>query len=820
MANEYAGIATPVQMPVTGAPQVAAPKKMPADEYADVATPLGPAPERQASVAHELATQPAYGFNEGLDALYNLPNAAVNVGAHIANIGANAVRQATGHEPVEYKAPIGYARLASRFNEPDPWQNIANRAAEGLGYNQPFPNAAPETGGEQPTTTAGRFGRAIGQQAGASVLPTAGMVARGVIPATGRAMAQTAASAVGAGTAGEVAKEAGAGPIGQTIAQVAGGFAGPPLLNITKKAADVAGATGSYGRRVWEEAQNPELGGARDILNAAKKAGLDLNEMRDAVMPDFPRGSNLRSRGFTRDNLRDIVTRSLDGEEPASIAGDYAHLKDSQGRSVTADTISNYLERFYEKNPTPMNFMDLAAEQAGPGGVQPVTRLARSKQIVSGEAEPAQRLYERQAEQPGRITNYLNGASYERRLASAKTRLKVESDKAYGEFHQEPMLATKKLDDLLEDPVFRNATETAMWQARSSAIRQNQADLRAGRPPSQAVLQPGAPSEGYTPEQLDLIQRQLRLSSQTVNNPNTAAHARDLRQTFLDRIEDYYPTFRKIRQNYAEGIEGINAMEAGEKMTARLGPGARDALNDYRALSPANKELFRLGFERKLTDLAANPKEGTGVAAQFTSPAFREIVTELYGEKNAGRLINFFNREAITTNVKNAIFGNSNTAQTAFDIDEAMSAAKAAAALGRGNVTGFLERAGESLAQQIGAKRATYVVRRLTETNPADMLATLDRLIEMAPSVAERNALRVWRDWGPWGPGRGWMAGETATAATDQNQEKPPAGFPHARRAGDKEWYIPDPSRPGKYLHVRPAPGSSKGALQVIGQTQ
>lgn len=816
MAEEYGDIATPIQGLRTL--PAASPRTVSANKYAEIADPVE-TPKVQGSVGHELATQPVYGFNEGLDALYNLPNTAVNVAAHLGNMGANAVRKATGSEPVEYEAPLGYARIASRFNEPDPWQNIANRAAEGLGYSQPFPNAAPETGGEQPTTAAGRFGRAIGQQAGASVLPTAGFMARGIVPATGRALAQTGASVVGAGTAGEVAKEAGAGPIGQTIAQVAGGFAGPPLLNIAKKGVDVAKATGAYGNRVWEEARNPELGGNRDILDAARRANLDLHQMRDAVTPDFPRGSNLPSRGFTRDHLYDIVTRSLDGEEPASIARSYAHLKDSQGRSVTADTISNYLERYHEKNPTPMNFMDLAAEQTGPGGVQPLTRLARSKQIISGEAEPAQRLYERQAEQPGRITNVLNGSQYRGRLAQAQERLAGESDRAYRAFYQEPMLATNRLNDLIEDPVFRNATETAMWQARAAAIKQNQADVQAGRPPSQAVLQPGTPSEGYTPQQLDLIQRQLRLSSETRSNPNMAAHARDLRETFLDRIEGYYPTFRAIRQNYAEGIGGVKAMESGAEMTTRLGPGARDALDAYRALSPANKELFRLGFERKLTDLAVNPKEGTGVAAQFTSPAFREIVTELYGDKAAENLIRFFNREAITTNVKNAIFGNSNTAQTAFDINEAMSAAKAAAALGRGNVAGFFASAGEELAKQIGTARATYVIRRLTETKPADMLTTLDRLIEMAPTVAERDALRVWRDWGPWGPGRGWMAGETAITAKDRSEGKVPASYPHARKAEDGEWYIPDPTRPGKYLRVREAPGSTKGALQVMGRT-
>lgn len=254
----------------------------------------------QDSVLHEAATQPVYGVNEGIDALYNLPGTSANITSSLAR----KYTEATSGLPDAAKAGLpGYgaavllgklpqirpARMASRFNEPDPWSNMANDAAEGFGLKKPFPNAAPETGAPEPTTTAGRFGRSIGQQAGASILPMAGMMEAGIMPATRAVLAQNAASAVGAGVGTEAAKEAGYGPIGQTVAGLAGGFVSPAIYNIGARAAGIPKNAVAYGRHVVEEAQNPQLAADRGTVGALRQAEIAPEEFREGLKPEMPK---------------------------------------------------------------------------------------------------------------------------------------------------------------------------------------------------------------------------------------------------------------------------------------------------------------------------------------------------------------------------------------------------------------------------------------------------------------------------------------------------------------------------------------------------
>jgi hypothetical protein len=225
-------------------------------------------------------------------------------------------------------------------------------------------------------------------------------------------------------------------------------------------------------------------------------------------------------------------------------------------------------------------------------------------------------------------------------------------------------------------------------------------------------------------------------------------------------------------------------------------------------MSPEQQQLVLRGLQTKVQSLLGAKGPGQEVARQFATENANTIFRNLLPEADADNLIRTVNREVISTNTKNFNFGNSSTAQTGTDVQDAMQAARSAAHLGSGMFRRYIDDFGYWLARHVGEQRATQVVRNLTETNPPDMLRTVDRLIEMAPTVQERDALRVLREWGPFGPGRGWAAGEAVLAAT-----------PHARQAPDGEWYIPDPDRPGKHLRVRRIPGSTKGALQVLEKT-
>jgi hypothetical protein len=247
---------------------------------------------------------------------------------------------------------------------------------------------------------------------------------------------------------------------------------------------------------------------------------------------------------------------------------------------------------------------------------------------------------------------------------------------------------------------------------------------------------------------LDLIQRQLRISSQGMTDPNNAVRARNLREVFLDRIEDHYPTFRGIRRNYARmqgefGEEG--ALEAGAAMTTRLGAPAREALREFDAMTPAQQELFRLGFARSVMDKAANPQVGGAVANQFNTPAVRDIVTRLYSgdanlQRQGRRLLRDLRRETTTTKTKNDVMAGARTAELGSDMGRMMEDAKTAADALTGRPWKLLENLSTRLTTQIGRRGAAEVMRILTETDPAELLPVLNRLARAAQTTQERQA--------------------------------------------------------------------------------
>lgn len=257
--------------------------------------------------------------------------------------------------------------------------------------------------------------------------------------------------------------------------------------------------------------------------------------------------------------------------------------------------------------------------------------------------------------------------------------------------------------------------------------------------------------EVFSPEMLDLIQRQLRLKSEgALSDPNAAAHARDLREVFLSRIEDHYANFRDIRRNYATGMGEFGeegALQAGSELVARLGAPAREALRGFAEMTPAQQELFRLGFARKLMDDAANVQIGGAVANKFNTTAVREIVETLYPRSNpqlweqGQRLLRDLQREALTTRTAREVLSGSRTAELASDMGHLMEGAQAAADVATGRWGNLLQNLSTRLSTQMGQRGAAQMLRMLTETDPAALLPILNRLEQAAQASAQRNAL-------------------------------------------------------------------------------
>ncbi len=1117
------------------------------------------------SSGNEALRQTAIGFNEGLDALYNLPNYAVN-----------AVAKTLGYEP-----PMHPVRLASKFNEPDAWRKIANDVSQGVGLNAPFKNVQPDVN-EQPTTDVGRYARSVGQQLGASVVPSAGLMRAGLIPATGGALAQNASSIVGSGIGSQIAEDQGYGTLGKTLGAVAGGFAAVPAYNIAAKAAGVGKNAISYGRMAAEEGRNPQLGADRRLNEALGQAGTSAEELRDLALPKYPPQSNLPKRGFTQDHLAEMIGRNFDGEDFDSIARDFS----ARGLPISGKTIQAYVDRYNAKNPTPMTMMDYAEEAVGPGSALPLTRLARRSQIISGDAEPALRLFKRQVDQPARLTGMVDEVLPEKATAeqmhaaeraaqeravnlidqeypaqnyeAGRKRLteiaEAQHRTAYNQLHNQPdivvdeglakLLATPKgkaaydqavesaaiegkpipsrselvkmfgfhpnsglglnkegiptpaprypvgieppfpeteaslpssywngsapdqAQSLLafirsrggirpsgetkamnaeripglvnskgmpadkarealveagyirEDPHAEPTTSVADFydlldravrgetitregeaglpyqgqayaQSRMEAQRLEamarehlkeigmdpaafdklpsaqrleiaqriergseegriQQDARLHFPESFDRLTPSERSElahriaagedphdvyeelairaenNFSPREiaeapdlneiqpgfimparaLDYLQRVLRRNGRDPSNP-ASSDFKTLRRRLIEHLDPenpspenptLLPNFRKTMQDYRASIGHQEALDLAATLEPKLNEKTYQTLAEFDKMTPVEQELFRLRFARKLQDTLNNAKFGSGALEDFDTPALGTIVRRVFPRETANRILTgveserltaqapkfgeqlaeklgsdpdpqelrIFNtlddqqkelfkagfsrglrarigrkaegdevakqfnnenarqilgkvlskqeaqditrnirREATSTKIKNAIYGNSNTAQTDYDISAEENAGKAIASMATLNPGRWLDSWYTALAKKVGAERATHIIRDMTELNPAEQLRTFERLMGTKPSPVDRDMLAILRGQKrPYGPGRGWMAGQTAETLKDVGN--PPDGYPHARKGSDGRWYIPDSARPGKYLQVRP----------------
>lgn len=530
------------------------------------------------------------------------------------------------------------------------------------------------------------------------------------------------------------------GALGATVGPVFSEVVAP----VVGRTASAIGQGVRYARQSVRNARNPDRAAVETVADRLVAAGVDPTQIRAMVSPGA--SANLRARNFTDEDIAEIVSRGLRGEAATQIAQDFG---------VSPSTVTRYVNAYREANPTPMNIIDLSKELAGEGGATPIARLGRAAYSLSDEAggEAAQRLIGRQETQAGRVSNIVQrsvaGGDFEATRAAGLRQLQDEADRAYRQFYQEPDLAIDQLGDLMADPLFRRANIMAQRQARVEAIRRNQERQRQGLPPEPVpTVDPN--NEVFSPEMLDLIQRQLRIASEgAVSNPNNARHARNLREVFLDRIEQHYPTFRDIRRNYATalgefGEEG--ALEAGAALTTNLGAPAREALRGFDVMTPAQQELFRLGFARRLMDMAANPQIGGAIANRFNTNAVREIVEHLYPRGNrqlwaqGQRLLRDLRREATTTRTRHDVLSGARTAELGSDMGRMMEGAQTAADAITGRWSRLLENLATRLTTQIGRRGAQEVLRILTETEPSRLLPLLNRLARAAQTSQERQA--------------------------------------------------------------------------------
>lgn len=565
-------------------------------------------------------------------------------------------------------------------------------------------------------------------------------------------------SALTGGTFGGVAGFThGEGGVGNRLKEATQGFATGAAISptISHLAVPAIGRTVgglkdavNYANRAVRSTSNPQQAAIENVADRMLDANLDPAAIRAQISP--PPSTQLAGRNtpagspFSSADMADIISRSSRGETAAAIAADYG---------IAPSTVTRYVRLYAENNPTPLNLIDIAKETVGEGSAMPLTRLGRAAHSLAGDeaGDAAQRLLSRQETQPGRVSNIIQrsvaGGDFEATRAAGLKNLKDEAGKAYKAFYAEPDIAIKQFDDLMQDDLFRRAVQQAQRQERVDIIAANQRAVRSGGK-QKPVPDIDQETDIFSPQLLDNIQRQLRIASEGFSDPNNARHARNLRDVLLDRIENFYPTFKGIRQNYAIGKGEFGeegALEAGRELTTRLGAKTSEALRGYRGMTNAQQELFRLGFARKLMDDAANPQIGGAVANKFNTTAVKEIVEELYPKSDAKlyaqgqRLLKDLRREATTTRTKNDVLSGSRTAELGSDMNQMMQVPQAAADLASGRWFQLLNNLSTRLSTQLGKEGAKQTLKILTEMNPAELLPIMNRLEQAAKLSGQRR---------------------------------------------------------------------------------
>lgn len=186
--------------------------------------------------------------------------------------------------------------------------------------------------------------------------------------------------------------------------------------------------------------------------------------------------------------------------------------------------------------------------------------------------------------------------------------------------------------------------------------------------------------------------------------------------------------YREAREEFGSSGENIEAISLGR---VAFKEDSEISVDTYRALTPAQKKLFRIGLRDALRLTLATKKPGDNATIPLQQRRVRELLSEVIPQskgKNAEfadrpeRFGDLMRREERMTQTKNAVLGNSATAQrVADDAEFASDALSKIITGGRSMANVALEAVGAGLQKVFGYRRdvAAAIARRLIETDPA-----------------------------------------------------------------------------------------------------
>lgn len=576
----------------------------------------------------------------------------------------------------------------------------------------------------------------------------------------------------GAGQAeGGVGERLVGGAQGAAIGAGAGGALSAAIPLATRGVRGVGEAV-RYGNQAVRRARNPEQAAVESVADRLVKEGIDPAQLRAQIAPRP--SPQLARRGFTEEQVADMIARRNAGETAQTIADDLG---------VAPDTVRRYFNTYEAANPTPRNIVDIARDMSGDGTASPVTRLGRAAASLADDGETTQRLLTRQQTQSGRVNSIIDQAGGARNFDDEIARLQ---DLVTNKARQAYATAAQQAQPFNLRPAIRKYRQAAF--ARSGELRgqmEKAVDLffepamvqRGDKVGLSKLGQPITDVRRFQAARQDLDQMIARSMQDGRPTPLTRQLTR-LRQDVTKAVRKANPALAEADDLFSGARTAERLLDEGAKLSTRLGAPSREALRDFQKLSPEQQELFRLGFLRKLQDMASNTRDGGAVANQFQSPAVRKTVETLFPKsdkriyKRGQDLIKQLRQEATTTRTKNDILAGSRTAELSSDMGRMMEGARAAADIATGRIGNVLNNLATRLSNQIGEEGAKQILRILTETEPAKLLPMLNRLAQAADTTAKRRALQMAIDElvSSFPQQFGAMGGISSQAATNSQQ--------------------------------------------------
>jgi len=392
-------------------------------------------------------------------------------------------------------------------------------------------------------------------------------------------------------------------------------------------------------------------------------------------------------------------------------------------------------------------------------GGAPLRTLARTAANVSPEASASLNAtvsdrFETQAPRAiGFVRQLMNGATDDLALQDGlRVAARNANKPAYDAAYSAPAaraIWTPEIANLMQAGPFRAAVNAAEDTATNAAAVGGGKAVRnpfVFNPDGTATLRTMPDGSRALPnlEFWDIVQRNLRNTAEMADRSGDkllASQARAMRDQLVSQLDNAVPQFGKARAGAASFFGAEDAIDAGRKFATQPKT-IPEATRAFSAMKPAEKDAFAIGYASELVDTIKASRDRVNVINQvFGAQARREMNALALGPQKARELEAYVRVEQIVQSLKDAVGGNSTTAQ---QLIASGVVGGAGGFLATGDMTGAftgasLLAAGRRGMQMMGKRVDEQVMARIGEILASGDQALLQKAIQNASLSAEHR---------------------------------------------------------------------------------